>query len=141
MKSNYKDKITFSGIETQLADCAVCILHTYIAHDDFKSDFLRYPDKQDEMLLPYVEAYLDGQDRTLRSIGKDFPKYNEMLAAFSRSILMMYAYEPEFKNTMDKISAHNEQFNKSFPNIEQARIIIVQYAKLFYEKRMKADKL
>lgn len=139
MKSNYKNKITYNGVETQLADCAVCMLHTYIAHDDFQSDFLHYPNKQDKLLLPYVEAYLDGQDRELRTIGRKYPNYSEMLAAFSRSILMMYAYEAEFKSTMDKISAHNEEFNKSFPNIEQARIILVQYAKLFYEKRMEAE--
>ena len=42
--------ISFSGIEAQLADCAVCILHTYIAHDDFQNDFLRHPNEQNELL-------------------------------------------------------------------------------------------
>lgn len=137
MKSNYKKKIYFSGVETQLADCAVCMLHTYIAHDDFRNDFLRYPEKQDKLLEPYVEAYLDGQDREQRTIGKDIHNYNNLLVGFSRSIIMMYANEPEFKDTMDNISRYSERFNKSFPDIEQARIIFVQYAKLFYETRMK----
>ena len=137
MKSNNKDKIKFSGVETQLADCAVCMLHTYIAHDDFQSDFLRYPDKQPKMLAPYIEAYLDGQDWKLRAIGKDYPNYNEMLTMFSLSILMMYAYESEFKDALDKISRYNEKFNKFFPDIEQARIIFVQYAKVFMEARRK----
>lgn len=139
MKSNYTANQRFNGVETQLADCAVCMIHTYIAHDDFQNDFLRYPDKQDDVLAPYIEAYLDGQNREQRAIGKDIPHYSKMLSDFSRSILMMYAYEVDFKNTLDKISAYNKQFRKFFPDIAQARIIFVQYAKVFYETRRKRE--
>ena len=76
MKSNYTANQRFNGVETQLADCAVCMIHTYIAHDDFQNDFLRYPDKRDDVLAPYIEAYLDGQDREQRAIGNRCAAYN-----------------------------------------------------------------
>lgn len=137
MKSNYKAKIKFSGVETQLADCAVCMLHTYIAHDDFRTEFLRYPDKHDNLLEPYVKAYLDGQSMEQRNIGKDIPHYTEMLSEFSRAILMMYVNEPTFIKDMDLISKYSVKFEKKFPDVQQARIIFVQYAKTFIERRRK----
>lgn len=137
MKSHFSEKMKFSGIETQLADCAVCMLHTYIAHEDLQKDFQNNPHKQVEILTPYVDAYLKGQEEKLRTIGKDIPKYDEMLAAFSGTILMMYAHEDNFKKTVDKISVHDKQRDKWFPDVEQARILFVQYAKMFCKTRIK----
>lgn len=130
MSRNY-----FSGIEAQLADCAVCILHTYIAHKDFQNDFLRHPNEQNELLEPYVKAYLDGQDHEQRNIGNNIPDYNKLLVSFSRLILMMYVNEPDFKSEMDNISKYSDKFEKNFPDVQQARLIFAQYAKLFWKAR------
>ena len=61
--------------------------------------------------------------------------YNKLLVSFSRLILMMYVNEPDFKSEMDNISKYSDKFEKSFPDVQQARLIFAQYAKLFWKAR------